>query len=71
VLNHSEALPVRLRVPDGQGWVVAHYGAQLQYRASADGAWQDAGSDAALLPDNAAQVQVTKNGNATVVNLDR
>lgn len=70
-VNPAAPLPVRLRLPDGQGWVVADYGATLRYRTDANGPWQDAGRDAALLPDDAVQAQVTRDGNQTAVDLPR
>lgn len=56
VINRNVPLPVRYRLPDGQGWLVAAYGKALSYRT--DGDWHDVGRDAALLPDNATQVRV-------------
>jgi hypothetical protein len=53
--------PVRMRLPDGQGWVVADRGAMLRHRTG-DGAWQNAGRDAALLPPAATEVEVTRPG---------
>jgi hypothetical protein len=50
------ALPVRLRLPGGQGWVVAAMSHQLSHRT--DGAWSTPVTDAALLPDAATQVRV-------------
>lgn len=58
VVNKSSVLPVKMRLPDAQGWVVANQGKTLKYRTSADGPWQDAGTDAALLPDAATHVLV-------------
>ncbi|SCL53419.1 hypothetical protein GA0070606_2117 [Micromonospora citrea] len=59
-------LPVRLRLPDGQGVLVVAEGAALSYRIGA-GRWHDAGSGAALLPADATQVRVaTASGTATV-----
>lgn len=51
-------LPVRFRIPDGGGWIVADKGKRLSYRTSPDGQWQDAGRDAALLPENTTEVLV-------------
>ncbi|GAA3775479.1 hypothetical protein GCM10022225_74270 [Plantactinospora mayteni] len=51
-------LPVRLRLPDNQGIVVAAEGAALSYRIR-DGKWQNAGRNAALLPADATDVRVT------------
>lgn len=57
-VDSSQVLPVRFRIPDGGGWIVADKGKALSYRTSPDGDWQDAGRDAALLPDNATEVKV-------------
>lgn len=63
------ALPVKLRLPDGQGVLVAHEGAALSYRAG-DTGWRDAGRDAALLPAGATEVRVTPaSGAASTVRL--
>jgi hypothetical protein len=56
-VNSQEAVPVRMRMPVGQGWVVAAYGSSLAYRTSSGGAWIGAGKDAALLPDTATEVR--------------
>ncbi|MEU6206518.1 hypothetical protein ABZ814_23385 [Micromonospora musae] len=62
-------LPVRLRLPDEQGVLVAAEGAALDYRIGT-GKWHDAGRDAALLPADATEVRVTPaNGNATAVTI--
>ncbi|QFU91392.1 hypothetical protein YIM_31130 [Amycolatopsis sp. YIM 10] len=55
-VDPAAALPVRLRLPDGQGWVVAAKGAQLSYRTGDN--WEGNFTDAALIPDTAVQVQV-------------
>lgn len=57
-VDRNAVLPVRFRIPDGGGWVVAHRGTNLSYRTTPDGRWQDTGDDAAWLPDNATQVKV-------------
>jgi hypothetical protein len=57
-VDRDAVLPVRFRIPDGGGWIVAHRGTNLSYRTTPDGQWQDTGDDAALLPDNATQVKV-------------
>lgn len=67
VVDPEAKLPVALRLPDAQGWVVAAYGSQLRYRTSSGGPWQDGGDNAALLPDAATEVQVGE----TVVSLRR
>ncbi|MCX5068761.1 hypothetical protein OOJ91_23240 [Micromonospora lupini] len=54
-------LPVRLRLPDDQGILVAAEGSALSYRSDA-GQWQDAGRNAALLPSTATEVRVTASG---------
>lgn len=69
-LYPETTLPARLELPDRQGWIVAHYQAKLRYRTSGTGTWQDAGQNAALLPPDARQVEVTLPGKAPeVVNL--
>jgi hypothetical protein len=70
-VDPSAMLPVRLRLPDGQGWIVASYGGKLTYRVGADGQWQDAGFNAALLPDGATQVGVSRDGTGGVFDLVR
>ncbi|HET9141164.1 hypothetical protein, partial [Actinophytocola sp.] len=67
----SVPLPVHLRLPDHQGWIVADYGAALRYRAIPGGPLLDAARDAALVPDTALQVEVSRGGAATVVGLPR
>lgn len=57
--------PVVVRLPDGQGWLVAAYGSALAYRTGAAGAWVEAGRDAALLPEAATWVRVTGAGGGT------
>ncbi|MET7747752.1 hypothetical protein [Micromonospora sp. NPDC005367] len=65
--DRKAPLPVRLRLPDQQGVLVAAEGAALDYRIGA-GKWHDAGRDAALLPANATEVRVTPaTGNATTI----
>ncbi|NES30612.1 hypothetical protein GCE86_22620 [Micromonospora terminaliae] len=54
-------LPVRLRLPDNQGVLVAAEGAALSYRIG-KGQWQEAGRNAALLPADATDVRVTDAG---------
>ncbi|MEN3360650.1 MAG: hypothetical protein V7637_4632 [Mycobacteriales bacterium] len=65
----TAALPVLLRLPRQQGWLVAQKGAVLRYRTSAAGGWLDAGQNAALLPADAVTVQVTRGGQVTDVPL--
>jgi hypothetical protein len=63
-------LPIRVRLPQGQGVVVAANGATLRYRAGSSD-WLPVTGDAALLPDAATAVQVTPpGGKATTVRLD-
>ncbi|MCX4386456.1 hypothetical protein OG777_05875 [Micromonospora peucetia] len=57
-VDWAAPLPVRLRLPDGQGVLVAAEGATLSYRVGT-GPWRDAGRGVALLPANATEVQVT------------
>jgi hypothetical protein len=57
-VDADAVLPVRFRIPDGGGWIVADKGKELSYRTSPDGAWQPVGRDAALLPANATEVLV-------------
>jgi hypothetical protein len=57
-VDKDAVLPVRFRVPDGGGWIVADKGKELSYRTSPDAPWQKAGRDAALLPANATEVLV-------------
>ncbi|WP_433320276.1 hypothetical protein ACQP0U_15935 [Micromonospora sp. CA-269861] len=63
----SAPLPVRLRLPNDQGVVVAAEGSALSYRVG-DGQWQDAGRNAALLPATATEVRVT-DANGTTTNV--
>lgn len=64
-IDWKASLPVRLRLPDGQGVLVAAEGAALSYRVGA-GRWQDAGSGAALLPADATEVRVTAAGGTAI-----
>ncbi len=73
-VDFGSPLPVRVRLPDGQGWVVAssqYLG--IAYRTSDPGDWQEAqtGSQAALLPDAAVQVRVGSGTGEVVVDLPR
>ncbi|MBN6038734.1 hypothetical protein [Amycolatopsis sp. 195334CR] len=63
-VDPAATLPVRFRLPDGQGWVVAAKGAQLSYRTGET--WEGNFTDAALLPDTAVQVQVRLPGQPPV-----
>ena len=62
----ASPLPIRLRLPDGQGVFVAAEGATLRYRVSG-GRWRPAGRHAALLPVQATEVEVAREGAATKV----
>jgi len=66
-VDRESELPVRVRLPDGAGRVVAERGATLRYRVAQDAAWVDAGRDAALLPSTAVEVEVTAQGGAPVI----
>ncbi|MDT0530403.1 hypothetical protein RM555_15535 [Micromonospora sp. DSM 115977] len=69
-IDWNAPLPVRLRLPDGQGVLVAAEGAALSYRVGA-GEWHDAGRGAALLPADATEVRVTATGGtASTVRVD-
>ncbi|MEU8331975.1 hypothetical protein [Micromonospora sp. NPDC048839] len=57
-VNWQAPLPVRLRLPDDQGILVAAEGSALSYRVG-DGQWQDVGRNAALVPAAATDVRVT------------
>ncbi|MEU4531962.1 hypothetical protein AB0F49_27385 [Micromonospora ureilytica] len=63
----SAPLPVRLRLPDNQGVLVAAEGSALSYRVG-EGQWQDVGRNAALLPATATDVRVT-DANGTTTNV--
>ncbi|MEU4781811.1 hypothetical protein [Micromonospora sp. NPDC023633] len=69
-VDWTAPLPVRLRLPDGQGVLVVAEGAALSYRVGA-GRWHDAGRGAALLPADATEVRVTAaGGTVTTVRVD-
>ncbi|MCP3803070.1 hypothetical protein NLX83_27720 [Allokutzneria sp. A3M-2-11 16] len=59
--ERDPVLPVNIRMPDGQGWIVARQGAKLKWR-STTGVWTDLPGDAALLPADAEMVNVTAPG---------
>ncbi|MGC4937130.1 hypothetical protein [Kribbella sp. DT2] len=61
-------LPVKVKLPDGQGWAVASRGAQLDYRLSG-GSWKGLRTNALLVPAAAVQVRVRLNGDQQVVPL--
>ncbi len=66
VVDAGATLPVRVRLPRGQGWlIVAHAGAALRWRAPG-GSWQQPRGPAALLPDTqGVTVEVTLQGHST------
>jgi len=67
--SKDSALPVAIKLPDGQGWTVAQKGAQLSYR-SANGSWSKPRANALLVPASAdAEVRVTLNGRTSSVPL--
>jgi hypothetical protein len=57
-LNPTAPLPIAVRLPDGQGVLVAGEDVKLRYRA-ARGDWLAVKGDAALLPRSAARIHVT------------
>jgi hypothetical protein len=72
VVDEKSPLPVRARLPRGQGWlVVANRGAVVQWKAPG-GRWRHVTGLAALLPNTSGiTVAVTLNGVTTKVTLDR
>ncbi|MCP3798257.1 hypothetical protein NLX83_03200 [Allokutzneria sp. A3M-2-11 16] len=50
---------VLMRLPDRQGWIVASQGAVMRYRVG-NQPWVPLGGDAALLPDAATEVQLSR-----------
>jgi hypothetical protein len=56
-VDRRSSLPIQVRLPDRQGWLVAAKGTQLAWRTGS-GAWTSAGRNAALLPAAATEVQV-------------
>ncbi|WHT18301.1 sigma factor [Crossiella sp. CA-258035] len=63
------ALPVQLRLPGEEGWLVAQQHAELRWRTGPDVPWQAAGQEVAVLPGNAREVEVTVGGRAERVAL--
>jgi hypothetical protein len=59
-VDSAAALPVAVRLPDAQGWMVAAHGSEIAFRTTADKAWQPVGANAALLPNLATQVRLTR-----------
>lgn len=56
-VHRTDPLPVRMHLADGEGWLVAKYGATLKFRIG-NGAWTEAGPDAALVPEDTTSVAV-------------
>lgn len=61
-------LPVAAKVPGG--WAVAAYGDQLRGRIGT-GPWTTSRTDAALLAPSTTQVEITRNGVATIIDLSQ
>ena len=55
-VDAASAVPVRVALPRGEGWLVAAKGAELAWRSGA-GDWVPGGRDAALLPRTATHVR--------------
>lgn len=66
--DNRSALPVRVQLPDGNGWVVAAKDARLSYRIGS-GAWEQPQQNAALCPASATAVRVVSRGKTSVVPL--
>ncbi|MGO1051805.1 ubiquinol-cytochrome c reductase iron-sulfur subunit N-terminal domain-containing protein [Crossiella sp. CA198] len=60
--GEPSALPVRVRLPGEDGWVVAGQDVRLSWRTGPSAAWQEAGQDAALLPATATEVRAVSSG---------
>jgi hypothetical protein len=67
-VDKSAPLPVKITLPDRQGYVIARDGALLRYRIGA-GPWQGERHNAMLLPGQATAVQVTAGATSTIVPL--
>jgi hypothetical protein len=67
-VDKSAPLPVKIALPDRQGYVIARDGALLRYRIGA-GPWQAERHNAVLLPSQATAVQVTAGATSTIVPL--
>jgi hypothetical protein len=68
LLSHpgpAAPLPVQVRLPDGQGVVVAAGSGRLRYRVP-QGTWLPVAGDAALLPAAATEVEVTSEGRRAI-----
>jgi hypothetical protein len=69
------ALPVELKLPHGQGWLVARKNARLSWMTydgagtpdAADGRWVMAGQNAALVPARANWLRVVADGASYVM----
>jgi len=61
-------LPWSIRLPDGQGWLVADLNATLRYRIGSGG-WLGTAHSVALFPSQATEIQVTANGTTRTVPL--
>lgn len=69
VPDPKAALPVSVKLPDGQGWAVAQMKADLSYRYG-DGAWSAPRKNTALVPAGKdAEVRVTLDGQTKTVPL--
>jgi len=69
VPDRAAALPVAIRLPDGQGWTAVRQGAQLSYRIDG-GAWSEPRQNAVLVPDGRnAEVRVKVGDEEKVVPL--
>lgn len=68
VPDRDSPLPVRVRLPSNQGWVVASNGARLSFRTDS-GAWSAGNANALLVPPSADQVRVEFDGKQEIVPL--
>lgn len=67
--QREAALPVAIRLPDGQGWLVVNHGAQLSY-SEEDGSWSSPMPNALLVPDKpGAKVKVKLQAQEQIVPL--
>ena len=67
MFDAGATLPVRVRLPDEQGWVVANLSATVRWRVGG-GEWTSAVHSAALVPDEpGAQVEITTPDGETAV----
>ncbi|MFD9737785.1 hypothetical protein [Umezawaea sp. NPDC059074] len=58
VVDSASPVPVRLRLPDGHGWVIASDESGIRYRTSDTADWQGSFDYAAVIPDAAVAVEV-------------